>query len=33
VRVAISLAMTLGLLAVCLVLVTWIFRTGYGLKN
>jgi ABC-2 type transport system permease protein len=33
VSVAISLAMTLGLLGTCLVLVTWIFRTGYGLKN
>src|SRR6202050_1887223 len=28
-----SLGMTLGLLGVCLVLVTWIFKTGYRLKN
>jgi ABC-2 type transport system permease protein len=33
VSVEISLAMTLGFLAICLVLVAWIFRTGYRLKN
>jgi ABC-2 type transport system permease protein len=33
VSVAVSLAMTLVFLAVCLVLVWWIFRTGYRLKN
>jgi ABC-2 type transport system permease protein len=33
VGVATSLAATIGFLAVCLVLVTWIFRTGYRLKN
>ena len=33
VSVAISLAMTLGLFGICLLLVTWIFRTGYRLKN
>jgi ABC-2 type transport system permease protein len=33
VSVAISLAMTLGLLGICLALVTWIFKTGYRLKN
>jgi ABC-2 type transport system permease protein len=33
VNVAISLAMTLGFFALCLALVIWIFRTGYGLKN
>ncbi len=30
---AISFGMTLGFLAVCLVLVTWIFRTGYRIKS
>jgi ABC-2 type transport system permease protein len=29
---AISFAMTLGFLALCMGAVGWIFRTGYGLK-
>jgi ABC-2 type transport system permease protein len=33
VSVAVSLAMTLGFLALCLAAVAWIFRTGYRLKN
>ena len=33
VSVAISLAMTLGFLALCLALVAWIFKTGYRLKQ
>jgi len=33
VHIGISLAMTLVFLAVCLATVTWIFRTGYRLKN
>ena len=33
VRVGVSLAMTLGFLAVCLALVSWTFRTGYRLKS
>jgi ABC-2 type transport system permease protein len=33
VGVGTSLAATIGFLAVCLLLVTWIFRTGYRLKN
>ena len=33
VSVGTSLSATLGFLAVCLVLVAWIFRTGYRLKN
>jgi len=33
VGVSISLAMTLLFLALCLLLVAWIFRTGYRLKN
>ena len=33
VGVGISLAMTLGFLALCLVVVWWIFRTGYRLKT
>jgi ABC-2 type transport system permease protein len=33
VHVGISLAMTLFFLFTCLVIVTWIFRTGYRLKN
>ena len=33
VGVGISLAMTLGFFALCLVLVGWIFKTGYRLKN
>ncbi|HSO07433.1 MAG TPA: ABC transporter permease [Pelomicrobium sp.] len=33
VAVGVSLAMTLGFLALCLALVWWIFRTGYRLKS
>jgi ABC-2 type transport system permease protein len=33
VSVAISLGITLGFFALCLGLVSWIFRTGYRLKN
>jgi len=33
VGVAISLAMTLVFMAICVAIVAWIFRTGYGLKN
>jgi ABC-2 type transport system permease protein len=33
VSIAISLGMTLAFLAVCLAIVTWIFRTGYRLKT
>jgi ABC-2 type transport system permease protein len=33
VSVGISLAMTLGFLAICLVTIWWIFKTGYRLKN
>ena len=33
VNVVISLAMTLGFLAICIILVAWIFRTGYRLKS
>jgi ABC-2 type transport system permease protein len=33
VSIGVSLAMTLGFLAVCLALVWWIFRTGYRLKS
>src|SRR6266487_2128433 len=33
VSVSLSLGMTLGFLAICMVLVWWIFRTGYRLKN
>jgi ABC-2 type transport system permease protein len=33
VGVAVSLAMTLGFLLVCLAVIAWIFRTGYRLKN
>ncbi|MDE0855135.1 MAG: ABC transporter permease [Nevskia sp.] len=33
VGVGLSLAMTLGFFGLCLVLVTWIFKTGYRLKN
>ena len=33
VNVGVSFAMTLGFLAVCITLVWWIFRTGYGLKS
>lgn len=33
VNAALSFGMTLGFLAVCLITVWWIFRTGYRLKN
>jgi ABC-2 type transport system permease protein len=33
VNIAVSLAMTLAFLAVCLAVVAWIFRTGYRLKS
>jgi ABC-2 type transport system permease protein len=33
VRVGVSLAMTLGFFALCLVAVAWIFKTGYRLKS
>jgi ABC-2 type transport system permease protein len=33
VSVGISMGMTLGFLALCLALVSWIFKTGYRLKN
>ncbi len=33
VAVGVSLAATVFFLAVCLAVVWWIFRTGYGLKN
>jgi ABC-2 type transport system permease protein len=33
VRIEISLAITLMFLAICLTIVTWIFKTGYRLKN
>jgi ABC-2 type transport system permease protein len=33
VRIEISLAITLLFLAICLAIVTWIFKTGYRLKN
>lgn len=33
VGVAISLAMTLGFMTLCLVVIAWIFRTGYRLKT
>jgi ABC-2 type transport system permease protein len=33
VGVAVSLAMTLGFLLLCLAVIAWIFRTGYRLKN
>ncbi len=33
VNVAWSLGMTLGFLALCLVIVSWMFRSGYRLKN
>jgi len=32
VHVGVSVAMTLGFLTICLVIVAWIFRTGYRLK-
>jgi ABC-2 type transport system permease protein len=33
VRIEVSLAITLAFLAACLAIVTWIFKTGYRLKN
>jgi ABC-2 type transport system permease protein len=33
VNVAISLGMTLVFLTTCLIVIWWIFRTGYRLKN
>jgi ABC-2 type transport system permease protein len=33
VGVGISLAMTVAFLAICVVTIAWIFRTGYRLKN
>jgi ABC-2 type transport system permease protein len=33
VNVGVSVAMTLAFLGVCLAIVTWMFRTGYRLKN
>jgi len=33
VSVAVSLAMTLVFLAICLAIIAWIFRTGYRLKT
>ena len=33
VGVGVSLAMTVVFLALCLAVVTWMFRTGYRLKN
>ena len=33
VRIEVSLAITLLFLAICLIIVTWIFRSGYRLKN
>jgi ABC-2 type transport system permease protein len=33
VNVAVSLAMTMGFFAICLAIVSWIFRTGYRLKS
>jgi ABC-2 type transport system permease protein len=33
VNIAISLAMTLAFLAVCMAIVSWFFKTGYRLKN
>jgi ABC-2 type transport system permease protein len=33
VSVAVSLAMTLVFLAICLTVVWWIFKTGYRLKS
>jgi ABC-2 type transport system permease protein len=33
VSVGVSMGMTLGFLAVCLALVSWIFKTGYRIKN
>jgi ABC-2 type transport system permease protein len=33
VSLSVSIGMTLGFLAVCMILVWWIFKTGYRLKN
>ena len=33
VSVALSLGMTIGFLVVCMILVWWIFKTGYRLRN
>jgi ABC-2 type transport system permease protein len=33
VRIEISLAITLFFLVACLAIITWIFKTGYRLKN
>jgi ABC-2 type transport system permease protein len=33
VGVGVSLAMTVGFLAVCVAVVSWIFKTGYRLKS
>jgi ABC-2 type transport system permease protein len=33
VNVGVSIGMALGFLAVCLVVIWWIFKTGYRLKN
>jgi ABC-2 type transport system permease protein len=33
VNVEVSIAMTVAFLAICLVIVSWIFKTGYRLKN
>jgi ABC-2 type transport system permease protein len=33
VSVGVSLAMTMAFLAVCLVIIWWIFKTGYRLKQ
>jgi ABC-2 type transport system permease protein len=33
VSLSVSMGMTLGFLAVCMILVWWIFKTGYRLKN
>jgi ABC-2 type transport system permease protein len=33
VSLTLSLVMTLGLLIICIAIITWIFKTGYKLKN
>jgi ABC-2 type transport system permease protein len=33
VSVTVSISMTLAFLAICLVMVAWIFKTGYRLKH
>jgi ABC-2 type transport system permease protein len=33
VHIQISVAMTLGFLALCMAIVSWFFKTGYRLKN